>query len=304
MGGVDPRAVESAWLAVQFARRAAEQAHRAAVLAGQAAAQRERLLADSPEELAELRARVAAMERRSEACQRTAQRLLSTFARRLEKWATREDADEQLRPVLMGEVARSTGWGGVVLTLRDRSGREVLVAASDETARHVHELQMALAQGPTVEASQGRTSIAYGAELKRRWPRFAGMAAELGVHAAAAVPLDLARYDGPGSLSAIGPPNPPPGGLGTLQEVAGALDQGVLRSAGLTGGTHTDLPSLELFESEDFQPALHEAAGALYERQGWCVDDAIALIRAHAYAENRTVAEVAKNILAGHQWTD
>ena len=304
MGGVDPRTVEAAWRAVHFARRAAQQANRAAAQAATAAAHRERLMPDAPEELAELRARVAAMERRSEACQRTAERLLSNFARRLERWAAREDAAEMLRPVLMREVARTAGWGGVVLTLRDRSGAEVLVAASDERARRVHELEVALDEGPSVEASLGRTSIAYGEELEVRWPRFGEIAWELGVHAVAALPLDSGPAHAGGSLSGIGPPMPAQrGDLRGLRKVAGALDEGVLRTSDLVCLTDTELPSLEMFESEDFQPTLHQAAGVLFAQKGWEVGGAIALIRAHAYAEDRSVAEVAEDILAGRLWS-
>ena len=60
-----------------------------------------------------------------------------------------------------------------------------------------------------------------------------------------------------------------------------------------------DLPSLELFGDEDFQPALHQAAGVLHERCGWTIDNAIALIRAHAYAEERRVGEVAEEVVRG-----
>ena len=76
-----------------------------------------------------------------------------------------------------------------------------------------------------------------------------------------------------------------------------------LRSPHLVFGTDTELPDLEMFEAEDFQPALYQAAGALHERQGWAVDDAIALIRAQAYAEERSIAEVAEDVVSGRLWT-
>ena len=304
MGGVDPRVVESAWRSVRFAVRAAEQAHKAAVQAATVAAHRERLAADAPEGFAEMRARVAAMDRHTEACQRRAERLLSNFALRLEGWARRGEAEVR-RPVLMREVARTAGWGGVVLTLRDGSGGEVLVAASDAGTRRVHELEVALDEGPTVEAVQGCTSIAYGAELVRRWPRFGEIAGEWGVQAVAAMPIDQCMGHVAGSLSAIGPPMPDQrGDLRGLRNVAEAMDEGVLRSPQLVFGSDSELPNLEMFEFEDFQPALHQAAGALHVLQGWEIEDAIALIRARAYAEERSVAEVAEDVIAGRLRTD
>ena len=57
-----------------------------------------------------------------------------------------------------------------------------------------------------------------------------------------------------------------------------------------------------MFENEDFQPTLHQAAGVLYERHGWAIDDAIALIRAHAYAEDQSVTAAAEEIITGRSW--
>lgn len=287
----------------EFARRSAERAREAAVMAAGAAEMRERLLGDSPAAVAELRARTAVMHRRAEACQRAADRLLTRYAQRLEEWATRADAGALLRPLLMREVARFAGWGGVVLTLRSRSGGEVLVAASDVRARRVYELQVTLDEGPTREVAQGREAVAYGAQLERRWPRFAQEAGALGVQAAAAMPVHLGATHMGGSLSAIGPPPERSFDLQGLRTVAQVLDTAILHAPGLVRGRDTELPGLEMFEQEDFQPGLHQAAGVLHERHGWEVNGVVALIRMHAYAENRSVAEVAEDVLLGRLWT-
>lgn len=312
MTGVDPRAVEVARGTAMAARRAADQARRAGELAGRAADQaqraaelRERMSPDAPAALVQLRAQTAAFNRQNEICQRNAARLLSTFARRLEYWIARRDASRfERRPLLMSEAAQAAGWGGAVLTLRDGAGADMFVAASDVKARRVHELEVALAEGPSMEASEGRMSIAYRAELETRWPRFGKAASDLGVQAVAAVPLDtVPDHTAASSLSAIGPPMPAGrGDLGGLLAVAGALDMGVLRSSKPVGGTDTEVPILEMFESDDFQPALHQAAGVLSGRHGWDVSGAVALIRAHAFAENRSVSSVAEDIVAGRLW--
>jgi len=273
------------------------------VQAADAAAKRERLVAGSPAAVAELRARTAAMHRRAEACQRAAERVLTRYAQRLEGWAAHEDADVLLRPLLMREVARSAGWGGVVLSLRSRSGREVLVAASDVRARRLYELQVALDEGPAREVAEGPESVAYGAQLERRWPQFAQEAGALGVTAAAAVPVRLGAADMGGSLSAIGPPSERTGDLHGLRTAAEALDAVILHAPGLVRASDTDVPGLEMFEQADFQPTLHQAAGVLRERHGWGVNSAIALIRLHAYAENLSVTEVAEDVLTGRLWT-
>jgi len=305
MASVDRRTREAAFRAAGSARQAAERSRRAAELAAQAGALAERLLADSPKPLAEVRARTAAMQRQNAACQRTADRMLSNFARRLQRWAASEDAGQRARPVLMREAAEFAGWGGVVLTLPAGSGGKLLVAASDQRVRRFHELEVVVGEGPTMDAYQGHRSLAHDEELARRWPRFAGAAERLGVHAAAAVPLDLAGGATQAALTAVGPPLPaqPGEGLARLQQVAHALDQGILATSRRVNPTGTDVPGLHLFEREDFQPALHQAAGVLHERHGWGLHDAIALLEAHAFAEDRPVADVAEDVLAGHPWT-
>lgn len=61
----------------------------------------------------------------------------------------------------------------------------------------------------------------------------------------------------------------------------------------------TDVPGVDQFADADFQPALHQAAGMLCERTGLPIEDAIDLIRAHAYAEDRPVSEVAAEVIRG-----
>ena len=299
MVGGDPHTVEAARRLVQHVRRAAEQAERAAIHAASVAALQERLAeSNSPEDLRDLHTRMAARSRRTAKSQHRAHRLLLDYARRLEGWAAGRDAATRLRPVLMSQVARASGWAGVVLTLRGQSGGEGLVAASNATARRVHEAQVALNEGPAVDAARGGVASARGEELERRWPRFSQEAGKLGVSAAAAVPLHIGPRRVVGSLSAVGPPAPPsPGDLAGLRTLAETIDASVLVAWDAALDPGQDMCSLEMFEHEDFQPTLHQAAGVLHQMGEARIDDAIALIRAHAFAEDRPVAEVAQDIV-------
>ena len=271
-----------------MARRAAE---RAANAEGRAAM----LGADSAH--AGRFAEIAAMHRRAEKTQRTAARLHRAHARRLALWAAR-DYPDSVPPAFMQAVAGATRWQAAVLTLSDRSGSERLVAASDATARRAHELEMMVAQGPSLEAMHDQVPMVCGELLERRWPRFGPLARSLGVETVAAAPLSLGSNNGGGSLTVLDTrptgKNPDVSALGELAE---ALTVIVLRAAGGIGAL--DVPDMEPFEQEDFQPAMHQAAGVLCEHGGWRIPDAIALIRAHAFAENRSVADVAHEVLRG-----
>lgn len=236
------------------------------------------------------------MHRRSEACQRAAEKMHLDFSRRLTRWAFRDDADVLLRPVLMTAVASTAGWHGAVLSLRDLSG-EKLVAASDATARRAHELEVTLNEGPSREALMGGQPVACGDELDRRWPRYAPAVIELGVRAVAAVPLDLGSRVFGGALTVNGsqPPSLTDHACG-LSDVAEALARTVLQVPDVIGTDTLGLPRLDVFEDEDFQPVLHQATGVLHARYGWDMDNALALIRAHAFAENLPIADVAADI--------
>jgi len=284
---------------MEFARAAVEQARRAAEHADSLAAEQERLAASSSSSSrAAMHARVAAMHRRSEACQRAAERLHARFWRRLQRCIARADAASSVRPVFMRAVATTAGWDGAVLTVCNGSGVESLVAASDARARQSHEIDVAVGEGPSWEALRGRASQAGGVDFERRWPRFGAAAAEHGVHAAAGIPLRLSGSGLRASLTVVGATEPSLAGVVNLTEIGEVLTGTVLCAPRVVrAGAHP--PGLELFEDEDFLPALHQAAGALHERCGWDAEDAVALLRAHAFAEDRPVAEVAAEVLRG-----
>jgi len=297
---LDPQVIEQAMRSMEFARAAVEQARRAAEHADSKATEQERLAAcSSNPSRAALHARMAAMHRRSEACQRTAERLHSRFWRRLQRWMARADAGSLLRPVFMSAVASTAGWDGAVLTVCNGAGVETLVAASDDCARQSHEIDVAVGEGPSWEALRGRASQAGGAVFERRWPRFGAAAACLGVHAAAGVPLGRSGSGLRASLTVVGATEPSFAGSVSLREMGEALTGTVLCAHLVERAGDADPPGLGLFEDEDFLPALHQAAGALHERCGWDADDAVALLRAHAFAEDRPLAEVAVEVLRG-----
>ena len=276
---------------MERAREAAEHAERAAI--------HEEGLARSGKK-GERHQRMAAIHRRSEQRQRAAERLHGAFARNLESWLGRQVGASSERPLLMSAVASTCGWPSAVLTLYSRDGIERLVAASDPTARQAHELEVALAEGPSWEAARGNATAENGTDLERRWPQYGPAVGRLGVHAVAAAPLDLAVDHLRGSLTVVGEVAPALS-LDSFRigEIADALARTVLHVPDVVRADGRDLPSLEVFDDEDFQPALHQAAGVLHERCGWSIDNAIALIRAHAYAEDRPVQEVADEVVRG-----
>lgn len=300
MSGGDPGSSDEGLQALQFAARAALLAQQSAEHAARTAAIHEQLAASRPSTSA-LHARLAAAHRRNERCQRGAQKVHEAFCRRLETWLERQFAEGIEQPRLMSAVATTIGWQGAVLALYTHDGSERLVAASDTSARRAHQLEVILAEGPSWDAAHGHETAESDRDLERHWPRYASAVFRLGVRAVAAVPLDLDGNELRGSLTVTGqaPPEVPAVGYG-LRDIAGALTRSVLEVPNLVHLDNPDLPRLDIFGDDDFQPVLHQAAGVLHERSGWSVDDAIALIRAHAYAEDQPVETVAAEVVHGN----
>lgn len=285
------RAIELARQAEELARLAAERAERAERAVRRYARRR-------PEVLSPNFDRIAEAHRRAERCQRTAARVYRSFARRLTGYLTLAQS-EALPPDFMAAVAGAARWQSAVLTLTDHSGTERLVAASDATARRAHEVEMTVAEGPSLEAMHTAVPVVGCVPLERRWPRYGPIARDLGVQVVAATPLPLGSNGLGGSLTLVdtSPPGPPHQNP-QLSELAEALTVIVLHAVERFAADE-DASAMEPFVLEDFQPQLHQAAGVLRERRGWSIDDAISLVRAHAFAENRSVAEVAEAVLRG-----
>jgi len=301
VSGVAPQSsVDATLRSLRFAAHAAELCQQAAEHAARTATIQERLTTPGAPS-GDVHARLAAAHRRNERCQRAAKRMHEVFARRLETWLVRQVNEGGEQPHLMSAVASTVGWQGAVLTLYNHDGAERLVAASDQSARRAHQLEVILAEGPSWEAAHGREAAEHDHALERHWPRYASAVARLGVRAVAAVPLDLDGDDLRGSLTVTGqaPPRTRVLGYG-LSDIANALTRTVLEVPDLVHANNPDLPQLIVFEDDDFQPVLHQAAGVLHERCGWRIDDAIALVRAHAYAEDRPVETVAGEVVRGN----
>lgn len=295
MSGFHPRdSIESALWGVEVATLRAEEAELAAERAAAAAARQERLAALGTR-AADVHARMANVHRTSEQRQRAAARLQNDYAWMMADWVARRDPDSLTRPVLMNAVAHAVGWRDALLSVRDHTGAEQLVAASDDTARRAHELEVILGQGPSWEASDGGSPQAAGTALEARWPLYGSAVAQLDVHAVAAVPLRLGA-DLVGALTVTAADDVHRSSP-RLADVASALRQCLLSAPELLRSSETDVPGLGQFEEADVQPELHQAAGVLWERSGLPIDDALALIRAHAYAEDRPVAEIAAEVI-------
>ena len=191
---------------------------------------------------------------------------------------------------------------GAGMVLMSPAGLEVVVAASGGPARLMEELQFTLGEGPGVESSRsGRPVLEpdLTSTGSRRWPAFAAGALEAGINAMFALPLrvgairlgvlDLYR-DSPGALSTA-----------DLAEALSFADAATAILLHLQSQAHPDgddVVGIGMHLVED-RAEVHQATGFIAERADVSMTDALTLLRARAYASDRPVTELARDVLSG-----
>ncbi|MFE0174704.1 GAF and ANTAR domain-containing protein [Streptomyces sp. NPDC059002] len=272
---------EALGLAAKARNRAAHALERAARAA--AVAERHELLAGRPG--GEFNAQIAATHRHTAECHRSSAQLQEAFARRSVAWAR----GQGVQPRFMTGVAEACGTQSAALTLVDSAHNQLAVAPSDERARAAQDLEFVLGEGPSRDAASGMCPVASsGPAIESRWPCYGPALVALGITSVAAVPL---RTPGSciGSL-AVFDPRPDAAELSGLAEIAAALTRIVML------GPDADP---ELYGGTDHRDLVQQAAGVLAARSGCSVSDAVALVKAHAFAGETSTEEIARQILHG-----
>jgi hypothetical protein len=197
-------------------------------------------------------------------------------------------------------AARVSGAGVTVMTRTD-SGRVVCV--TDDVSAGVEELQLTFGEGPCVDAYASgapvlSTDLGAGLAL-RRWPAFAPAAQEIGAAAVFAFPLQVgtARV-GVMDLYRREPRNLESGELRDallMADTAALLLLGREESSGdLAGEASGGL----LSEREGYRAEVDQATGMISVQLGVGVEEAFVRLRAHAYALDRSLAAMARDVVA------
>ncbi|MEV4315497.1 GAF and ANTAR domain-containing protein [Actinocrispum sp. NPDC049592] len=189
-----------------------------------------------------------------------------------------------------------SGVGIALMTVDGPSG--VVLAATDERARQLEELQFALGEGPCVEASgSGRPILASDlvAAGTARWPRFGAAVLDAGVRAIFAFPLrvgaihvgvlDLYR-DTPGQLTAL-----------QFDEALAFAEAATVVVLHLQDYDEHDGTHAPLAEPIDNRAEVHQATGMITIQLGISLAEALLRLRAYAYATERTVSAVAADVV-------
>ncbi|MEV8321217.1 GAF domain-containing protein [Streptomyces sp. NPDC059900] len=122
----------------------------------------------------------------------TAAEMQETYARQMIDWSPARDS---IRPRFMSSVVAACGADGGALVLLDNNLQQLAVTSSDPRAAQAQDLEYVLGEGPMYEASRhGCAVAAVGSGLEARWPQYGRSVMDLGLRAAAAIPLTSERW--------------------------------------------------------------------------------------------------------------
>jgi hypothetical protein len=194
-------------------------------------------------------------------------------------------------------VAEALSVTGVGLMLTADGEHKGTLAASDATVDVVEDLQFGLGEGPSIDAYQrGGPVLEPNLDLATRWPAFTRAALEAGVLAVFAFPMQL----GAARIGALTLYRDVPGFL-DRDELAEALvlaDVATLAVLNLQAGTPLDSLPSALRELSEHRTHVYQAMGMISVQLESSLTEALARLRAHAFAEGRSIGAVASDVVA------
>jgi ANTAR domain len=181
--------------------------------------------------------------------------------------------------------------GVAISTIGSSFGGET-VAASDSTAARLDEIQLDLGQGPCWDAMEIAAPVSVidtGSE--DRWPLFADAVSKIDIRAVYAFPLVFAGL--------------PIGAVDVYSRTPGPLSDTLVREFTATSAaTSLRVLTAVLRDNEEEHSSnpgsrrtVHQATGMILARYRTSPEDALLLLRAHAFAQSRSVMEVAEDIV-------
>lgn len=191
-----------------------------------------------------------------------------------------------------------TGAGISVMTAAGHRGS---VCATDEVAGLIEEMQFSLGEGPCVEAFHHGPVLIPDLNdaahvASSRWPQFTREAAAAGAAALFALPLAIGAI----RVGAFDLYRDRPGGL-TDDQLSMALTLADAAAGALLNERFgdTDIPYDVTTSSVMVHAEVHQATGMVSVQLDVSLDDAFVRLRAHAFAAERSLLDVARDVVTG-----
>ena len=188
---------------------------------------------------------------------------------------------------------------GVGMSVMAEGGMRGVAAVSEPACEPLEELQFTLGEGPCLDAFASRRPVLIpdlSDGAMRRWPGYAPALHARGVRAVFAFPLQI----GAARIGALDVFRDEPGAL-TPGEFRDALTFADVAVTTLLDGQAQAPPGAAadgLDEAMEQRAELFQAQGMVAVQLGISLTDAMARLRAYAYAEDQALGEVVRDVVA------
>ena len=209
------------------------------------------------------------------------------------------DGDELGTKRLCEVCAEVTGMTGAGIMLMSDDVPRGAVCTTDDVSALIEDLQFALGEGPCVDAFRNDAPVMapdLAGSADPRWLAFAGPAVEAGARAVFGFPLQLGAV----RLGALNLYRSRPGPL-TDDQHADALVMAEVATQALLVMQADARPgrlAAALEAGSDFQHVVHQASGMVSAQLDISVGQALIRLRAHAFGNDRSLTEVAQDVVA------
>ena len=194
--------------------------------------------------------------------------------------------------------AEATGMSGAAIMMMSHERAQVSIGTTNSVSGLIEELQFTLGEGPCVDAYEQRIPVLepdLAEPATARWTAFSPPAVNAGVRAVFGFPLSVGDL----SLGALNLYRDRPGALTASQHADALLLASVAARAIIA--IEVDAPpgsfNTELQAGTNFRFVVHQAAGMISVQFGISVADALARLRAHAFAVNRSILDLAGDVV-------
>lgn len=188
---------------------------------------------------------------------------------------------------------RMLGADGVALTMRTSTQSMVVLATTDDLASQLEDLQDVVGEGPSRDAYRLNTvqTGEFAAAGDVRWPLMREHGQRLGFSGSiVALPL-RPHQEAIGTLTAYRAQPPFPVDTVTTEFLAAAIGTAILQDPRL------DTQSEVFAEVWPSRAQIHQATGMIISQVGVRPEDALALLRGQAFANNTTLLDTAQQIV-------
>lgn len=203
------------------------------------------------------------------------------------------------RPMLCAVAAELTEVGGAGIALTNPAAPITSLCTSGETARILMDLETTLGEGPCSDAISTDRAIAEAdlhGVVGSSWVGYAPSARAAGVRAVFGFPIRIGAI----RLGALGLFCVEPGPLNDTQSSNAYLMASVVGRAVLTmqAGAPRGALAEELQRGASFEFVVHQAAGIVAVQGSMSIGDALAALRAHAFASGTSSSALALSVVA------